>query len=42
MKKAKLAVARDNFECCHQVKMFGFGQMKFLVLAKKHDVPMLE
>jgi hypothetical protein len=41
MKTAQLAVARDKFECCHQVLMFGFGQMKFLVLAESHDIPML-
>jgi hypothetical protein len=41
MKKAQLAVERDNFKCCHQVSRFGFGQMKFLVLAESHDIPML-
>jgi hypothetical protein len=41
MKKSQLAVARDNFECCHRGLMFAFGQMKFLVLGESYDIPML-
>ena len=42
MRKATPEVEGDNYECCHQVQMFGFGSMKFLVLAGTHDVFMLE